>query len=185
MRFGGLVVRRISALFPALLLALLVNFLWATNAFSQAEPQALSLSQTQPVSQTQPSSIIRVGVVELGSGAVLQLGDQQGFFAANNIQLKYLKLGTAQQVAIAVASGNVDVGVAGLTAGLYNLAGKDKLKLIAGSIQQKASMPVVQYVVSNAAWNEGVRNLIRLERPEDWYSRNRLRTSLRDQHGLP
>ncbi|WP_299735721.1 ABC transporter substrate-binding protein [uncultured Endozoicomonas sp.] len=101
--------------------------------------------------------MIRIGVVELGSGAVILLGDNHGFFSDNDILLDYVKFDSAQQIANAVASGVVDIGVAGLTAGLFNLAAKGKFKIIAGNIQDESTTPSNTYVVSNAVWGKGIR----------------------------
>ncbi|WP_083232932.1 ABC transporter substrate-binding protein [Endozoicomonas atrinae] len=102
--------------------------------------------------------VIRLGTLNLGSAAIIYLGNDRGFFQNQGISLEVITFETAQQVAFAVASGQVDIGVAGITAALYNLAGQNKLKIIAGSIREKKGWPANVYLVSNTLWGSGIRH---------------------------
>jgi NitT/TauT family transport system substrate-binding protein len=57
-----------------------------------------------------------------------------------------------------VVSGDAEFGVTGLTAGFYNLAGKGALKIIAGQSREQPGYKLSAYMVSNKAWEAGVRS---------------------------
>ncbi|MDP0588837.1 MAG: ABC transporter substrate-binding protein [Candidatus Endonucleobacter bathymodioli] len=105
--------------------------------------------------------VLRLGMMNLMAGGAIQLAMEQGFFAG--IDLKILSFSSAQHVATAIASGDVDIGQSGLTAAVYNLAGKEKLKIIAGASSETYNWPSAAYVVSNTAWNKGIRKPSQLQ----------------------
>ncbi|KEI73065.1 ABC transporter substrate-binding protein [Endozoicomonas elysicola] len=111
-----------------------------------------------PMTAAKEEQVVRLGVLNLGSASVLHLGHDHGIFQEHGINLEVITFETAQQVAIAVASGQADIGVAGITAGLYNLAGQNKLKVIAGSIREREGWPANAYLISNKLWNSGIRH---------------------------
>src|SRR4051794_35017536 len=65
---------------------------------------------------------IKVGILKVGASGPLYVAQERGYFAAENLQVELASFGAGQAVAVAVASGDIDIGVTGLTAGLYNLA---------------------------------------------------------------
>ena len=73
----------------------------------------------------------RIGVLRLSSSAPVFIAQDKGYFreAGLDIELKFFD--AAQPIAVATTSGDVDFGVTAFTAGLYNLAGKGTLKVIA------------------------------------------------------
>ncbi|MDP0561214.1 MAG: ABC transporter substrate-binding protein [Candidatus Endonucleobacter sp. (ex Gigantidas childressi)] len=105
--------------------------------------------------------VLRLGMMNLMAGGAIKLAMDKGFF--EEVDLKILSFSSAQHVATAIASGDVDIGLSGLTAAVYNLAGKEKLKIIAGVSSETDNWPGVAYVVSNAAWNKGIRKPSQLQ----------------------
>ena len=106
---------------------------------------------------------VTVGMLKLTTGGVINMARERGFFRENNIDLQIITFESAQQVALAVAAGDVDIGQSGLTAAVYNLAGKDRLKVVAGSSREVNGWPGVAYMVSNRQWQKGVRIPSQLE----------------------
>jgi NitT/TauT family transport system substrate-binding protein len=53
--------------------------------------------------------------------------------------------------------GDVEVGVTAFTAGLYNLAGKGTLKIIAGMSRDRPGFPLIGYFASNKAYEAGLK----------------------------
>lgn len=98
-----------------------------------------------------------IGVLRLSSSAPVFIAQDKGYFrdAGLNIELKFFD--AAQPVAVASASGAVDVGVTAFTAGLYNLAGKGALKVIAGMSRERPGYPLIGYFASNNAFAAGLR----------------------------
>ena len=65
---------------------------------------------------------------------------------------------SAQPIAVAAASGDIDVGVTGLTGGFFGLASQGVLRLIAGYAREVPSFNFNAYVVSNRAYEAGLRS---------------------------
>ena len=99
----------------------------------------------------------RVGVLRLSSSAPVFIAQDKGYFkeAGLDIELKFFD--AAQPIAVATASGDVDVGITAFTAGLYNLAGKGTLKVIGGMSRERAGYPLIGYFASNNAYAAGLK----------------------------
>jgi NitT/TauT family transport system substrate-binding protein len=63
---------------------------------------------------------VKVGLLKLSSSAPIFIGMEKGFFEAEGIRVEPVWFRSAQPIAVATASGDIDVGATGLTAGLYN-----------------------------------------------------------------
>jgi NitT/TauT family transport system substrate-binding protein len=99
----------------------------------------------------------KIGVLRLSSSAPVFIAQDKGYFhdAGLDIELKFFD--AAQPIAVATASGDVDVGITAFTAGLYNLAGKGTLKVIGGMSRERAGYPLIGYFASNRAYAAGLR----------------------------
>jgi NitT/TauT family transport system substrate-binding protein len=102
---------------------------------------------------------VAVGVLPLVSSAPVFLAQSRGFFAAEGLAVDLRFFQAAQPVALAVASGDVEVGVTGLTAGFYNLAGRGALEIIAGQARVEPGDEFIAYVAGAKAWQAGLRGL--------------------------
>ncbi|MGF6428170.1 ABC transporter substrate-binding protein [Bradyrhizobium elkanii] len=99
----------------------------------------------------------KIGVLRLSSSAPVFIAQDKGYFrdAGLDVELKFFD--AAQPIAVATASGDVDVGITAVTAGLYNLAGKGTLKVIGGMSREKAGYPLIGYFASNNAYASGLK----------------------------
>ena len=107
---------------------------------------------------------LRIGALRLTSSAPLFIALEKGYFADEglDVELKFMK--SAQPVAMALASGDVDVGATGLTAGLYNAAANGlKVSIVADKGRVWPGYKLVGLMVSNDAWEKGVRTLADLK----------------------
>ena len=109
-----------------------------------------------PVNAAEKAS---VAVLPLVSSAPVFIAQSRGFFAAEGLEVELRFFQAAQPVALAVASGDLDIGVTGLTAGFYNLAGRGALDIIAGQSRVEPGDGFIAYVVTTKAWNAGLRSL--------------------------
>jgi len=103
---------------------------------------------------------LRVGALRLTSSAPLFIAVEKGYFADEglDVELKFMK--SAQPVVMALAAGDVDVGATGLTAGLYNAAANGlKVSIVADKGRVWPGYRLVGLMVSNDAWEKGVRTL--------------------------
>ena len=101
--------------------------------------------------------VVRIGLLKQELGASIYLAKEKGFFNNNGIDLTIEVFASAQQIPLAIVAGSIDVGLTGLSAGFFNLAGRGQLKIVAGSLRQVSDWPTDVYIVSNKAWLQGVR----------------------------
>lgn len=102
---------------------------------------------------------LSVGVLKLVSSGPVFMAQELGLFrdAGLDVELKFFE--AAQPVAVATVAGDVDVGVTGVTAGFYNLAGKGALKIIAASAREEPGYKLVAVVASRKAAEAGLKRL--------------------------
>ena len=102
---------------------------------------------------------LNVGVLKLASSGPVFLAQDLGFFREAGLDVEFKFFEAAQPVAVATVSGDVDLGVTGVTAGFYNLAGKGALKLIAGQAREEPGYKLVAVVASRKAAEAGLKRL--------------------------
>ncbi|HET7886449.1 MAG TPA: ABC transporter substrate-binding protein [Bradyrhizobium sp.] len=100
---------------------------------------------------------IKIGVLRLSSSAPVFIAQDKGYFRDAGLEVELKFFDAAQPVAVAVTSGDIDFGVTSLTAGLYNLAGKGTLKVIAGMSHEKAGYPLIGYFATEKAYASGLK----------------------------
>jgi NitT/TauT family transport system substrate-binding protein len=102
---------------------------------------------------------ISIGALRLSSSGAVFIARDKGYFREQGLDAEVTILTAAQQVPVAVTSGDIDLGVTGLTAGFYNLAGKGALKIIAAQSREEPGYQLVSYMVTNKAYEAGFRSL--------------------------
>ena len=100
-----------------------------------------------------------VGVLRLSSSGPVFIAAERGYWreAGLDVELKYFT--AAQQVPVAVTSGDAEFGVTGLTAAFFNLAGKGALKIVASQSREAKGYPLVAYMATNTAYEKGFRSV--------------------------
>ena len=100
---------------------------------------------------------ITIGVTKNTVSPVIMVAQEKGYFAAEGLQseLKMMVAG-AEEVAVAVASGALDFGGAGTSGGLFNLS--SQVRIVAGGIHESAGFQGLAMVVSNRAWDGGIKS---------------------------
>ncbi|PWC37360.1 ABC transporter substrate-binding protein [Azospirillum sp. TSO22-1] len=97
-----------------------------------------------------------IGVLALSSSGPVYIAKAKGYFAREGLDVDLKIFTSAQQVPVAVASGDVDFGVTGLTAGYYNLAAKGAVTMIAAQSRDEPGYPLSAYVATKAAHDAGL-----------------------------
>jgi len=92
-------------------------------------------------------------------GGPLYIANDKGYYAAEGLAPDYVFFEAGEPIAVAVASGAVDFGVAGLTGGFYSLAGKGALKIIAGQTHEVPGFPANTVAASNKAFEGGLKTV--------------------------
>ncbi|MBP2302316.1 ABC transporter substrate-binding protein [Azospirillum picis] len=120
----------------------------AASALSAALPSA-ALAQA-PEKAT-------VGALALSSSGPIFIAKAKGYFAKEGLDVDLKLFTSAQQVPVAVASGDIGFGVTGLTAGFYNLASKGAVTIIAAQSRDEPGFPLSAYMATNAAYDAGLK----------------------------
>jgi ABC-type nitrate/sulfonate/bicarbonate transport system substrate-binding protein len=76
---------------------------------------------------------VAVGLSKLFGAAAIPIGLERGYFAAQGLDVKMVFFDSAQPIAVGVASGDVDFGVSGMSAGFFTLAAQGHLRLLGTS----------------------------------------------------
>ncbi|MBL8672538.1 MAG: NrtA/SsuA/CpmA family ABC transporter substrate-binding protein [Alphaproteobacteria bacterium] len=90
------------------------------------------------------------------SSAPIFIAKERGYFDAAGLDVEIKFFQAAGPVAIAVASGDTDLGVTGLTAAFYNLAGKGAMRIVAAQSREERGYPFNAVLVSPQASAAGV-----------------------------
>ena len=84
---------------------------------------------------------------------------ERGYFKDEGINLSFKFFQSAQPIAVATASGDVDFGVTGVTGGLMNLAEKNALRIVGGVLHEKAGVDGMIVLASNKAYEGGLKTI--------------------------
>ena len=90
-----------------------------------------------------------------GSGPAY-IAIERGYFAAEGFDVKLVYFDAAEPIAVAVASGAVDLGNSALTAGLYNLG--SQLRIVGGLTREVPGFHLFAFVESNRAYDGGLKS---------------------------
>jgi len=97
----------------------------------------------------------------LSAVAPLYIAIEKGLFAAEGMDVSLVHLTSATEAGAAIASGSAQFAMTAFSAGIYTLAGKGGLKVIAGGYEEHPGFHGVALVANKAAYERG------LKRPAD------------------
>lgn len=106
---------------------------------------------------------VAISSLKFLSSSPVFIAKERGYFDAEGIDLDIKWFTAAQAVAVAVASGDTDFGITGLTAGFYNLAGKGAVKIVAAQSREEKGYHFDAYFVSQKAYDAGFRTVQQFE----------------------
>ena len=89
---------------------------------------------------------VRLGVLRLASSGAVFIAQDSGYFQQAGLDVELVFFDAAQPIAVACASGDIDFGVTAFTAGLFNLAGKGAVAVIAGQSREVPGFPLDAYL---------------------------------------
>jgi NitT/TauT family transport system substrate-binding protein len=112
----------------------------------------------------QALTTVKIGMLKVSSSAPLFVGMEKGFFQAEGIRIEPLWFKSAQPIAVALASGDIDIGATGLTAGLYNASVQGaKLAVVADKGREWPGHKLTALMVDSNQTKAGVKNLVQLK----------------------
>jgi len=123
----------------------------------------LALLAAVPADAQAPPKV-KLGVLKLTSSAVLFLGVEKGYFKEFGVEPELVYFQAAQPIAVALASGDVEVGATGLTAGLYNIvAGGVRIWIVADKGREWPDHNLTALLVRKDLYDGGVRTMRELK----------------------
>ena len=93
----------------------------------------------------------------LSAIAPLYIAIEKGLFAAEGLDVSLVHLTSATEIGAGIASGSAQFGMTAFSAGIYTLAGKGGLKVIAGGYEEHPGFHGVALVVNKAAYDRGLK----------------------------
>ena len=100
---------------------------------------------------------IKIGVLKSTSTGPIYIAVEKHYFDAEGLEPNLVTFASAQPISVAAAGSEIDVGVTAFTGGLFSLAGQGAIRIISGYAQNVPGFKFDAFVVSNKAWQEGVR----------------------------
>jgi len=113
----------------------------------------------------QAADKVSISALRFVSSSPVFIAKERGYFTAENIDLDIKFFNAAQPVTLAVASGDADFGITGLTGAFYNLAGSGVMKIVASQSREEPGYKFSAYVASTKAFEGG------LKKPADFKGR--------------
>jgi NitT/TauT family transport system substrate-binding protein len=105
---------------------------------------------------------IKVGISRLLGYPAVPIAIERGYFKAQGLDVEMVFFDSAQPISVGVASGDLDFGVSGMSAGFYTLAAQGQLRLIADSAGEAPGFHALAYFASPKAYAAGLTS------PEDF-----------------
>jgi NitT/TauT family transport system substrate-binding protein len=107
------------------------------------------------VGRARAAEHIRIGMVRTASPVLIAIDRQ--YWSAEGLDPELVFFDSAPPVAVAVASGDLDFGVTGLSGGLYNLG--NTLRIIAASTREAPGFQLSAYLAAKGAYDKGLKTL--------------------------
>jgi NitT/TauT family transport system substrate-binding protein len=102
---------------------------------------------------------VKVGISKILAYGDVPIAKDRGYFAAEGIDAELVFFDSAQPVAVAVASGDCDFGMAAATAAFLSLANEGTLKSLAGSNRETPGYRSLAFLASNRAYDAGLTSV--------------------------
>ncbi len=96
-----------------------------------------------------------VGALRFTSHSAGFIAYEKGYFKAEGLDVEFKFFQAAAPIAVAVASNDADFGIAGVTGGFINLAGKGAIKAVAGVLHEDKNVDGMAIMASNKAYKSG------------------------------
>ncbi|TXL78852.1 ABC transporter substrate-binding protein [Vineibacter terrae] len=98
---------------------------------------------------------VSIAALRFVSSAPIFIAMEKGYFKDQGLEVEFKFFDAAQPIAVAVAAGDADLGITGLTGGFFNLAGKGAIKIIAAQSREEPGYDFVAYVAGKKAFDAG------------------------------
>ncbi len=106
---------------------------------------------------------VKIGIVKTLAVGPVFVAAERGYFADQGIAADLVYIDAAQPIAVAAASGAIDFGVTGLSAGFYALAAQGALRIIAAGNREMPGFKNAGYIASVRAYAAGLTSMKALD----------------------
>jgi NitT/TauT family transport system substrate-binding protein len=113
-------------------------------------------------SRANAADTVRLGLLRTLSPAPFYIAQERGYFKDQGLDVIFRFFESAQPIAAAAVSNDIDIGVTALTGGFFNLAEKGILKVIGGGLHEQKGYEGSAVLVSNAAFAAGLTSVDKL-----------------------
>jgi NitT/TauT family transport system substrate-binding protein len=104
------------------------------------------------------SEHVKVGISRISGYPGVPIAIARGYFAAQGLDAEMIFFDSAQPIAVGVASGDLDFGVSGMSAGFYALAAQGQLRFLASSSRDMAGFYSLVAIAGKKAWDAGLKS---------------------------
>jgi len=111
------------------------------------------------VGPARTAEAVKLGIIGTTSNAGAYIAKERGYFAAEGLDVSFVKFDAAQPIAVATLSGDVDLGLAGVSSALYNLAIQGSLQIVAGWSATHPGFHTAAIIASNKTYDAGTRSM--------------------------
>lgn len=101
---------------------------------------------------------IKLGTAKIAATGPIYIAQDKGYFAAEGLTVEVNYLEVAQAIAVAVTSGDIDIGNSAFSAAFFSLAGKGALKIIGGQARDVSGFKTFAVIASNKAYDGGLKS---------------------------
>ena len=101
---------------------------------------------------------IKIGVLKTTGSGPAFIAQEKGYFATAGFASQLVFFESAQPVAVAVASGDIDFGYTGFAGGFYSLAGQGVFRIVAGGAREVPGVNYLPFIASNRGYEFGLRS---------------------------
>jgi NitT/TauT family transport system substrate-binding protein len=101
---------------------------------------------------------VKIGLVKVANSGGTYIAVEKGYFAAEGIdpQIVFFE-GGGVPIAVAVVSGDIDIGETATSGSLFSLAGQGALTIVGGETREAKTFHNFALVASNKGWENGLR----------------------------
>lgn len=119
----------------------------------------VAMAATAAPPPVQADDDVVIGALRFTSHSAGFIAYEKGYFADEGLNVSFEFFQAAQPIAVAVAAGDADFGIAGVTGGLMNLAEKDAVRVVAGVLHEKKGVDGMMIMASNQAYEAGLTSV--------------------------
>jgi len=128
------------------------------RAISLLKATTLAVAATLALAAPAGAETVKIGITRLMGYAGVPVADAMGYFKQQGITIELVEFHSAAPIGVAVASGDVDFGVSGMSASFYTLASHGQLRIIASASGDHPGFHTLLLVGSNKAWDAGLKS---------------------------